>query len=127
MRARVSGATTISTTAAAIANQNAHACRRPLSRGSGDSTRCTLTRRSGLAHCAAHAEQHLVVRDALELAPAWQLGPAVAVVADLVLELGAHDNGAGARLVGDTAREIDWGAEPVTAAREAVAARDAGT
>src|SRR3954453_4130138 len=73
MRARVSGATTISTTAAAIANQNAHACRRPLSRGSGDSTPCTLTRGFGLAHCAAHAEQHLVVRDALELAPAGLL------------------------------------------------------
>src|SRR3954454_8887314 len=37
IRARASGATSISVIAAATANQNAHACSRPRNRGSGDS------------------------------------------------------------------------------------------
>src|SRR3954454_4819606 len=41
MRARASGATTISVIAAATANQNAHACSRPRNLGSGDSMRRT--------------------------------------------------------------------------------------
>src|SRR3954453_10065844 len=110
MPPRASPATTIRTPAAASANQNAHACRSPRRRGttssransSADSTSRKLpgfAARVPLA--AADAEEHLVLADALELALARQLRPVVSVVAELVLELGAHHHRAWPRLVGD--------------------------
>src|SRR3954471_1759416 len=133
MRARASAATTIRTTAAASANQNAHACRSPRRRGttssransSADSTRRNvpgLAARLPLA--AAHAEEDLVLADALELALARQLRPVVAVLADLVLELCAHHHRAWSCLVGDPACQVDRCAEPVAGAGEAFATRD---
>src|SRR6476660_7323282 len=73
-----------------------------------------------------HAIQDLVLRYALELAPAGQLGPDVAVLADLVLELLGHDDAARPRLVRDAAREVDRRPEPVATARQPFARRDTG-
>src|SRR3954452_15760084 len=73
---------------------------------------------------AADAEQHLIFGDALELALAWQLRPAVALLADELPEFLGHDHAAGTRLVGDAARQVHRRAEPVAAARQALAAGD---
>src|SRR3954471_24222932 len=72
------------------------------------------------------AEQRALPVDALELAFPG-IGEPPVVLADLVLHVLGDEHAAGLRDVRDPAREVHRAPEPVAAARERLARRDAGT